>query len=87
MKPLNNEILIEYETPTEAKTEGGLYVPPSQDGKANSFLREGKVLAVNKDETELKEGDTVLFNYNARVYIPKHKDKILLRKEDIYIVL
>lgn len=87
MKPLNNEILIEYEVPTEAKTEGGLYVPPSQDGKANSFLREGKVLAVNKDEEEIKEGDVVLFNYNAKVFIPKEKNKMLVRREDIYLIV
>lgn len=87
MKPLNSEILIEYEVPTESKTEGGLYVPPSQDGKANNFLRIGKVLEVNSKEEEIKVGDNILFNYQTKVKVPEHPNKFLVRKEDVYMIM
>ena len=90
MKPFNKEILIEYVEPTEQKSEGGLYIPPETNkmgGTANNFLRKGKVLAINKDEEVIKEGDEVLFDYRARVIVPGVENNYLLRNADIYMIL
>lgn len=91
MKPQNSLILIEYVEETEKRTEAGIYVPPTSENNAIGFLREGKVVAVNrKEETEEKDinvGDTVYFNKNAITTIPTEKNKVLVRKEDIYLVV
>lgn len=87
MKPLNTLILIEYEEPTEKKTETGIYVPPSVDNNALGFLREAKVLAVNPKCENIKVGDTVLFNKNAATKVPTEKTQRLVREEDIYAVM
>lgn len=87
MKPLNSLILVKYEEPTEKKTEAGLYVPPAANTvTASNFLKEGVVVAVNPKEENIKENDTILFNYNARVKVPGEKDLIMVRSEDIYAV-
>lgn len=92
MKPQNSLILIEYKEETEKKTEAGVILPKSTSANmATGFLRLGRVLAVNrKEETEehdIKVGDEVYFNINAKTLIPKQDDKILVRKEDIYLVV
>ena len=92
MKPQNSLILIEYVEETEKKTDVGVILPQSTSMHgAVDFLKSGKVLAVNrKEETEehdIKVGDTVYFNINAKTLVPKHPDKILVRKEDIYMVM
>lgn len=90
MKPLNSLILIEYVEETEKKTESGIYIPPAAENNAIGFLRQGKVLEINRKEEEEKDikiGDTVLFNKNAICFIPTEKDKIFVRKEDIYGVM
>lgn len=87
MKPLNSLILIEYVEQTEKKTEAGIYIPPTAENNAIGFLRTGKVLEINKEEAEegeIKIGDIVLFNKNAIATIPTEKDKVFVRKEDIY---
>jgi len=91
MKPQNSLILVEYKQETEKKTEAGIYVPPTAENNAIGFLRMGTVIAVNrKEETEehdIKPGDKVYFNKNAITTIPTEKDNVLVRKEDIYLVL
>ena len=90
MKPCNKEILINYEEPTEQKSEGGLYIPPETNkigGTANDFLKEGTVIAVNEKEEVIKEGDKVLFDYRARVRVPNNPTKFLVRDVDIYMIL
>ena len=87
MKPLNSLILVEYEEPSEKKTDSGLYVPPAAYTiTANDFLKEGTVLKVNPEEKHIKEGDKVYFNINARVKVPQHDNMLLVRSEDIYLV-
>lgn len=85
--PYNTNILIMYEEEQEKRTESGIYVPPSVDGNAFGFLRAGIVLEVNKDCTDIKKGDTVLFNKNAVADIPTNKVKKLIRTEDVYAVI
>lgn len=87
MLPLNNLILIEYEEPTEKKTEAGLYVPPTTTTTtAQDFLKEGKVLAVNPTEENIKMGDTVFFSVYAKTVVPGTKNQYFVRKEDLYAV-
>ena len=86
MQPLNSLILIEYIEPKEKKTEGGLYVPPSQDNKALGHLREGKVIEVNPEEKYIKPGQQILFNINAACYVPGDETKRFVRSEDIYAI-
>ena len=91
MKPQNSLILVQFEEEKEKQTAAGVYVPPSAENTAIGFLRQGTVLAVNrKEETEekdIKVGDTIYFNKNAITTIPTEKDKYLVRKEDVYLVL
>lgn len=87
MLPLNSLILIQYEEPTEKKTDSGLYVPPAANTTtAKDFLKEGVVIAVNPDENNIQVGDTVLFSAYAITNIHGVKDQILVRKEDIYAI-
>ena len=87
MQPLNSLILIEYEEPKEKKTEAGLYVPPSANTvTAKDFLKQGKVLAVNTEETIIKVGDTVLFNIHSITRVPQTENQYFIRKEDLYAV-
>jgi len=90
MKPLNSEILITYEEPTEKKTEGGLYIPPETNkmgGTARDFLKKGVVVEVAQKEEIVKPGDEVLFDFRARVNVPNMADHYLLRSEDVYMIL
>lgn len=90
MKPLNSEILITYEEPTEKKTEGGLYVPPETNkmgGTANNFLKQGKVIAVNPDCKNIAVDDEILFDNRAKVKVPGMSGHYLVRTEDVYLVL
>lgn len=91
MKPQNSLILVEMEETKEKRTEAGIFVPPTAENNAIGFLRKGTVVAVNrKEETEekdIKVGDEIYFNKNAVTTIPTEKNKVLVRKEDVYIVL
>lgn len=91
MKPQNSMIHVRFVEEKEKHTEAGIYIPPTAEDNAISFLRSGEVLGINrKEETEnkdIKVGDTVLFNKNAICRIPTTKDEVLVRKEDIYAVL
>lgn len=91
MKPVNSLILVQYEEEKEKQTETGIYIPPTAENNAIGFLRSGKVLEINRKEAEeekdIKVGDTVLFNKNAICYIPTEKDKVFVRKEDVYGVI
>ena len=83
MQPLNSQILIEYKEEIEKKTSSGVYIPPAAENNAIGFLRSGKVLEINKkekEEGEIKVGDTVLFNKNAICYIPAEKELRLTRR-------
>ena len=74
----------------EKKTEMGVIITQSAENNAIGFLREGVVVEVNrKEETEgdIKVGDTIYFNKNAITTIPTEKDLILVRKEDVYLVI
>lgn len=85
MKPLNSLILIEYEEPTEKKTDAGLYVPPTANTvTAQDFLKEAKVVAVNEDENVIKAGDTVYFNIHSKTVVPDMENHYFVRKEDLY---
>lgn len=87
MQPLNTLILIEYEEPKEKKTEAGLFVPPSASTvTAKDFLKSGKVLEVNAEETIIKKDDIVLFNIHSIVKVPQTENHYLIRKEDLYAV-
>lgn len=87
MLPLNNYILIEYEEPKEKQTEGGLYVPPATTTvSAKNYLKEAKVLAVNTDIKNIKEGDTIYFDLRAKVVVPGTTNQYVIRGEDIYLV-
>lgn len=90
MKPLNSLILIHYEEEKEKKTEAGIFVPTTAENNAIGFLRMGTVLEINRKEEEdgdIKVGDKVYFNKNAIATIPTEKDNVLVRKEDIYLVM
>lgn len=85
MKALNSLILIEYEEPSEKKTDSGLYVPPAANTvTAQDFLKEGKVLAINAKEEVVKVGDTVYFNIHAKTVVPGTKNQYFVRSEDLY---
>lgn len=85
MLPLNNLVLIEYEEPTEKKTEGGLYVPPATTTvSAKDFLKEAKVLEVNPDAKHVKAGDTIYFDVRAKVIVPGRENQYFVRAEDVY---
>lgn len=89
MKPMNTEILITYEEPTEKKSEGGLYIPPETNkmgGTAKDFLKKGKVVAVNSKTQDIKEGDEILFDNRAKVKVPGMDKHYLVRSEDVYLV-
>ena len=85
MLPLNSLILIEYEEPSEKKTEGGLYVPPATNTiNAKNFLREAKVIEVNPDSKHIKAGDSVYFDIRAIYKVPGEENKYFVRTEDTY---
>ena len=90
MKPQNSLILVRYVEEKEKKTEMGVIITQSAENNAIGFLREGVVVEVKrKEETEgdIKVGDTIYFNKNAITTIPTEKDLILVRKEDVYLVI
>lgn len=85
MKPLNNYILLEIEDENQ-KTSGGLYVPAGSNTNPNDLLKEGKVLAISDSiELDLNLGDIVFYNKHALTKIPGETNKILVRKEDLYL--
>ena len=85
MLPLNSLIIIDYEEPTEKKTEGGLYVPPATNTiNAKNFLREAKVVAVNPKCEHIKAGDSVYFDIRAIYLVPGEEHKYFVRTEDTY---
>jgi co-chaperonin GroES (HSP10) len=90
MKPQNSLILIEVEEEQEKATKSGVIIPKTAEDKAINSLRIGTVIAVNRkeeEENDIKVGDEIYFDKYAIKSIPTEKNKFLVRKEDIYLVL
>ena len=89
MKPLNSYVIIQVEN-TEEKSKGGLYVPPGSNVNAKDILQSGTIVGIQESQITkygVNLGDNVLFNKNAITKIPKCTDKILVRIEDLYMII
>lgn len=91
IKPLNTLFLVKYIEEKEKQTEAGVYIPKTAENNAIGFLRMGEVIEINRkeadEEQDIAVGDKIYFNKNAICYIPEEKEKIFVRKEDIYGVV
>jgi len=77
IKPLGERILVKTEEKVE-KTKGGIYIPDTAKEKP----QEGKIVAVGKlKESELKVGDTVIFESFAGNEIEVEGKKYLIMNE------
>lgn len=59
MKPILDRVIIKQEDPND-KTKGGILLPDT----AKNEKPKGKIMAIGNKVTEVKVGDTVLFNVN-----------------------
>lgn len=87
IKPLNSYIVVEVQDENEEKTAGGIFIPQNITASSSNLLRDGKVVSVNSNCTDIKEGDIVMFNKHALKDIPDEKNLKLVREEDIYAIM
>jgi len=82
-KPLGKRVLVER-TEVEAKTASGIILVDSAKEKPNT----AKVVAVGSEVTELKEGDTVVFEqYRGTELSLEGEDYLVLDNENIIGVM
>lgn len=82
-KPLGKRVLVER-TEVEAKTASGIILVDSAKEKPNT----AKVVAVGSEVTELKEGDTVVFEqYRGTELSLEGEDYLVLDIENIIGVM
>ena len=84
IQPINNNVLLKLEDPTEGKTPGGIIIPDTVKEKS----QEGKVVAFPADsDIDLSVGDVVLYkgfsgteiNFEGESYLLILSDDILAK--------
>ena len=84
IQPINNNVLLKLEDPTEDKTAGGIIIPDTAKEKS----QEGKVVALPADsDIDLSVGDVVLYkgfsgteiNFEGESYLLILSDDILAK--------
>ncbi|MEA3358811.1 MAG: co-chaperone GroES [Thermodesulfobacteriota bacterium] len=84
IQPINNNVLLKLEDPTEDKTPGGIIIPDTAKEKS----QEGKVVALPADsDIDLSVGDVVLYkgfsgteiNFEGESYLLILSDDILAK--------
>ena len=93
LKPLGNRVILEAVS-TEEKTKSGIIIPDTVDKEKPE---QGKVLAVGpgkvlesgqRNQMDIKEGDTVLFSkYSPTEIKIEGKDYLVVSDEDILAVI
>ncbi len=93
LKPLGNRVILEAVS-TEEKTKSGIIIPDTVDKEKPE---QGKVLAVGpgkvlesgqRNQMDIKEGDTVLFSkYSPTEIKIEGKDYLVVGDEDILAVI
>ncbi len=82
-KPMPGKILVE--PITEKQTKSGIIIPDTSKEKP----KQGKVIAIGKtenDTSEIKEGDTVIYDQYAGTEIEwNNKKYLILNQEDILL--
>jgi len=83
IKPIGERLVIKP-TESETKTNSGIYIPDSAKEKQNS----GEVVAIGKNEEEIKVGDRVLYSKYAGTEVELDGEKvIILEKNDVLAVI
>ena len=84
IQPINNNVLLKLEDPTEDKTAGGIIIPDTAKEKS----QEGKVVALPADsDIDLSVGDVVLYkgfsgteiNFEGESYLLILSDDVLAK--------
>ena len=79
IQPINNNVLLKLEDPTEDKTAGGIIIPDTAREKS----KEGKVIALPADhDIDLSVGDVVLYKGFSGTEINFEGEKYLLILSD-----
>lgn len=79
IQPINNNVLLKLEDPTEDKTSGGIIIPDTAREKS----QEGKVIALPADsDIDLSVGDVVLYKGFSGTEINFEGEKYLLILSD-----
>jgi len=79
IQPINNNVLLKLEDPTEDKTAGGIIIPDTAREKS----QEGKVIALPADsDIDLSVGDVVLYKGFSGTEINFEGEKYLLILSD-----
>ena len=79
IQPINNNVLLKLEDPTEDKTAGGIIIPDTAKEKS----QEGKVIALPVDsDIDLSVGDVVLYKGFSGTEINFEGEKYLLILSD-----
>ena len=79
IQPINNNVLLKLEDPTEDKTAGGIIIPDT----AKERSQEGKIIALPADsDIDLSVGDVVLYKGFSGTEINFEGEKYLLILSD-----